>query len=163
MLTQHGADALFALVSQLPPKSIFVEIGRKTGQETILLAHAIRETRGGILVSLGKEPSMENFHDITQEAELDEFLELFYEDTINAEQLSERYGNDSIAGAFIHSAPQTTMIKTIWSWSQKVKLNGLLCGDWTEDSRLAITKETKGAFTRIGFDQSLWKIPLYTK
>ena len=163
MLTQHGADALYALVSQLPPKSIFIEVGRRTGEETILLASAVREIRGGMFVSMGKEPSAGHFHDSMDTLDLHEFTEVFYEHEIDEESLSERYGDDSIAGVFIHSAPQSKIIKSIWTWSQKIKLNGLLCGDWTEDSRVAIAKETRGAFTRIGFDQSLWKIPLYSK
>lgn len=163
MLTQHGADALSALVSQLPPKSIFIEIGRRTGEETILIANAVREIRGGMFVSFGKEPSAGHFHDSMDTLDLNEFTELFYEHEIDEESLSERYGDDAIAGVFIHSTQQSKIIKSIWTWSQKIKLNGLLCGDWNEDSRVAITKETKGAFTRIGFDQSLWKIPLYSK
>lgn len=163
MLTQHGADALYALVSQLPPKSVFVEVGRRTGEETILLASAVREIRGGVFVSLGSEPSAGHFYDSMDTLDLMDFTDIFYEQEIGEESLSERYGDDSIAGVFIHSAPQSKIIKSIWTWSQKIKLNGLLCGDWTEDSRVAIMKETKGAFTRIGFDQSLWKIPLYSK
>jgi hypothetical protein len=160
VLTEHGADALSALIAGLGRHSVVIEVGRVGWQVTTLIARSIRDSGKKMsFVSISDDIDPE-LHIRLRDEGLDDYVKLIADDPENA---CDEFGRESVDAAFIHSSTQNVMIRNIWSWSEKMRLNALLVGNWDERSRLAVTKETRGAFTRVGFDQSIWKIPLYNK
>lgn len=160
MLTEHGEEALSILISQLKPGSVVVEVNRSGWQVTLAIASAIKGSGKDMdFLSISDEVDQELYARLGNEG-LDDYVRLIADDPENA---CDEFGRESVDAAFIHSGPQNVMIRNIWSWSEKMAINALLCGNWDERSRLAVMKETRGAYSRFGFDQSLWKIPLYNR
>lgn len=159
-LTDHGRDALDALIQKLPKGSVIVEVGRSGWDVTTTIAKAIKESgKSQHFSSIGEDADQELFRRLHND-ETEDFVKLIANDP---EDAAEEFGRESINFAFIHPGPQNWMIRLIWTWSELMDMNGLLCGVWDDRSRIAIQRETRGAYVRVGFDQSIWKIPLYNR
>lgn len=160
MLSGHASDAIRHTVSQAPEGAVIVELGRPDADVTIAIAKSIKDHNKDIRFASISDVITTEFSSAFHNAGLDGYARLIAED---AEESAEKFGQESVYAVFVHSDIPSTMAKLFWSWSEKIEIGGFFFGDWTDQSKLSVIKETKGAYTRIGFDQSVWKIPLYTR